>query len=109
VRCRINKQARSAGRPARPAHKPWLPAEARVADRFVRALVAGRYASVREALLHCQEALKRVRTRALARGESLPTRSSRAVWCRISELARDTGRPLRRIRYTREERQLFTR
>ena len=109
MRCRINKQARSAGRPARPAHVPWLPAEARVADRFVRALVAGRYASALEALPHCQQALDRLRTRALQRGVSLPTRSSRAVWCRISELARGTGRPLRRVRYTREERQLFSR
>ena len=109
VRCRINKQARSAGRPARPAHLPWLPAEARVLDRFVRALVAGRYASAREAAPHCRQGLDRLRARANASGESLPTRSSRAVWCRISELARDAGRPLRRVRYTREERQLFSR
>ena len=109
VRCRINKQARSAGRPARPAHLPWLPAEARVLDQFVRALLTGRYVSAREAAPHCQEALDQLRARANASGESLPTRSSRAVWCRISELARDIGRPLRRVRYTREESQLFSR
>jgi hypothetical protein len=92
----------------RPAHLPWLPAEARVADRYVRALLSGRYASAREAVPDCQRALDRLRTRALARGESLPFRGSRAVWCRISKLALNAGRPPRGVRYTREERQLFS-
>jgi hypothetical protein len=93
----------------RPAHLSWLPAEARVADRYVRALLSGRYASAREALPDCQRALDRLRTRAVAKGEGLPFRGSRAVWSKISKLALDAGRPPRRVRYTREERELFSR
>lgn len=88
---------------------PWLPAEARVADRFVRALLAGRYASAREAVPDCRQALERLRARSPGNGKNLPRRSLRAVWCRISGQARGAGKPLRRVRYTREEKQLFAR
>jgi len=108
---RLDSDARESYNPAvrRPPHRPWLPDEARVVDGYVQALVDGKYATARAAVYDCRQALARVRASALKNGRELPLRSRRAVWCRISDGARAAGRPLRRIRYTPEERNLLNR
>ncbi|MFO7674920.1 MAG: hypothetical protein R6X12_01180 [bacterium] len=81
----------------------YLPEEDRVVDRFARAVVAGRYRSVRAAVGPCLEELRALH-RALAKRAGIGTRYSpgrrwEGVCTRINQRSRELGR--RRVTYVR--------
>lgn len=91
----------AAARPRRPLYPAWSEAENRVADRFARAIVSGRYPNVNQALPDFRRELSHV-TQGLERTED-------AVAWKLLCRAYDYGLP-RRMRYwTDQEKRLLDR
>ena len=81
----------------------WTPLEAEVAERFARALVAGRYQSPAQAARSCRRALAGLRRRFPSGNWLAAWRSYPGILHRILERAAQLGRGKTRAHWTRAE------
>jgi len=107
VGSRIRSRIRDLGLPARTVR--WSPAEDRVLDRYVRALMAGRYRHAREAARDCMVDMEKLYRKHPAAIWARTRRKWRTLAERLGEQVHVLGRLWRFARFTPEEKRFLDR